>query len=63
MDVQAYLYETNQVVVQYETRMYAKMRETYENTKDTAEKWMNVLFSSLITLLLIKQWRQILRKQ
>lgn len=29
MDVQAYLYETNQVVVQYETRMYAKMRETY----------------------------------
>lgn len=63
MDVQAYLYETNQVVVQYETRMYAKMRETYQNTKDTAEKWMNVLFSSLITLLLIKQWRQILRKQ
>lgn len=44
MDVQAYLYEINQVVVKYETRMYAKMRGTYQNTKDTAEKWMNECF-------------------
>ena len=32
MDVQTQLYEINQVVVQYETRMYAKMREMYQNT-------------------------------